>query len=115
MHLQAMPVNFPHVLKFWQVTREFYGIGELTGITRCTDRTNMCIKSFGGPNAEIFRNCKGYFTINVQVSTDVLDTVPAILAYARFLPQCTSTLLAGYLRVRNHHLSQALQQWIRFI
>lgn len=39
------------------------------------DCTHIHVRSFGGPNAELYRNRKGYFSINVQaiVSADVIN------------------------------------------
>ncbi|KAH7939292.1 hypothetical protein HPB52_010135 [Rhipicephalus sanguineus] len=49
--------------------RKFYEIGGFPGVAGCIDCTHIRIKSPGGPNAEVYRNRKGYFSINVQAIT----------------------------------------------
>ncbi|KAL1467773.1 hypothetical protein MTO96_041939 [Rhipicephalus appendiculatus] len=48
------------------VMEEFYKIGKFPGVSGCIDCTNVPIRSPGGDNAEVYRNRKGYFSINVQ-------------------------------------------------
>ncbi|XP_037526260.1 putative nuclease HARBI1 [Rhipicephalus sanguineus] len=67
---------FPTVVKFPQTSeeckeamRKFYEIGGFPGVAGCIDCTHIRIKSPGGPNAEVYRNRKGYFSINVQAIT----------------------------------------------
>ncbi|KAG0432446.1 hypothetical protein HPB47_020834 [Ixodes persulcatus] len=45
---------------------DFYKIGKFAGVTGCIDCTHVRIKSPGGVDAEVSRNRKGYFSINVQ-------------------------------------------------
>lgn len=47
---------------------DFYKIAKFPGVTGCIDCTHVRIKSPGGDDAEVFRNRKGYFSLNVQVS-----------------------------------------------
>lgn len=49
------------------VTLEFYQMKKFPGVTGCIDCTHVRIKGPGGPNGEVYRNRKGYFSINVQV------------------------------------------------
>ncbi|XP_036320878.1 putative nuclease HARBI1 [Rhagoletis pomonella] len=44
----------------------FYMFGNLPRVIGAIDCTHIKIQSPGGPNAEIFRNRKGYFSLNVQ-------------------------------------------------
>ncbi|KAH7968614.1 hypothetical protein HPB52_010132 [Rhipicephalus sanguineus] len=45
---------------------EFYKIGKFPGVSGCIDCTHVPIRSPGGDDAEVYRNRKGYFSINVQ-------------------------------------------------
>ncbi|KAH8029689.1 hypothetical protein HPB51_002711 [Rhipicephalus microplus] len=47
----------------------FYAIGLFPGVTGCIDCTHVPIVSPGGENAEVFRNRKGYSSLNVQAIT----------------------------------------------
>lgn len=62
----------PHYIKFpstiaeiQQEQEQFYAIAGFPKVIGCIDCTHICIQSFGGPNAELFRNRKGYFSLNV--------------------------------------------------
>lgn len=48
------------------VKRDFYSIAQFPGVIGAIDCTHVAIQSPGGDNAELFRNRKGYFSINVQ-------------------------------------------------
>lgn len=48
----------------------FYQIRQFPNVIGCVDGTHIPIQSPGGANAEIFRNRKGYFSVNVQVICD---------------------------------------------
>lgn len=62
-------VKFPQTaMDFDAVMRDFYEIGKFPGVTGCIDCTHVRIKGPGGSEGEVFRNRKGYFSINVQVS-----------------------------------------------
>ena len=45
----------------------FYGIARFPGVVGCVDGTHVGIRNPGGPHAEVYRNRKGRFSINVQV------------------------------------------------
>ncbi|XP_070386061.1 putative nuclease HARBI1 [Dermacentor albipictus] len=51
------------------VKRRFYNIAGFPGVTGCIDCTHVQIISPGGDNAEVYRNRKGVFWINVQAVT----------------------------------------------
>lgn len=51
-----------------KVIKDFYSIAQFPGATGCIDCMHIEINSQGGEDAEVFRNCKGYFSINVQAS-----------------------------------------------
>ncbi|KAM7313370.1 uncharacterized protein ISCGN_003236 [Ixodes scapularis] len=64
---------FPRLVDFPEgdcdeVMRDFYNIGKFPSVTGCIDCTQVKIKGPGGPNGEVFRNRKGFFSLNVQVS-----------------------------------------------
>nr|CAD7436045.1 unnamed protein product [Timema monikensis] len=46
--------------------RWFHDVGDLLGVVGCVDGTHIPIKNPGGPNAEIYRNRQGNFSMNVQ-------------------------------------------------
>jgi hypothetical protein len=45
----------------------FYQIAGFPGVTGVIDATHTPIQSPGGPRAEIYRNRKTYFSLNVQI------------------------------------------------
>lgn len=60
-------VKFPSTsAEISQLKRDFYEIGNFPGVIGCIDCTHIAIKSPGGENAEVFRNRKGWMSLNVQ-------------------------------------------------
>ncbi|XP_070377009.1 putative nuclease HARBI1, partial [Dermacentor albipictus] len=59
-------VKFPAASEVSGVMSEFYKLGKFPGVSGCIDCTHVPIKSPGGDHAEVYRNRKGYFSINVQ-------------------------------------------------
>ncbi|KYM93682.1 PREDICTED: putative nuclease HARBI1 [Cyphomyrmex costatus] len=64
----------PNFIKFpttqAEIRREqlkFFNIACFPKIIGCIDCTHIRVQSFGGPHGELFRNRKGYFSLNVQV------------------------------------------------
>ncbi|CAN8007123.1 unnamed protein product, partial [Ixodes pacificus] len=58
-------VQFPEsAADFDRRMLEFYEIGNFPGVSGCIDCTHVKIKGPGGPNGEVFRNPKGFFSIN---------------------------------------------------
>ncbi|KAG8237897.1 hypothetical protein J437_LFUL017693 [Ladona fulva] len=53
-----------------EVKRKFYEIAGFPNVIGCVDGTHIRIQSPGGENSELFRNRKGYFSINVQCICD---------------------------------------------
>ncbi|KAK5647938.1 hypothetical protein RI129_002830 [Pyrocoelia pectoralis] len=57
----------------------FFGIAGFPGVIGCIDGTHIPIKNPGGQNAEVYRNCKGWMSLNVQVvagpRSEILDIV----------------------------------------
>lgn len=73
-------VSFPNNVRDRRnVMNQFYSVAGLPGVIGAIDCTHVPIQSPGGDQAEIFRNRKGYFSINVQLISDqrgyVMDVV----------------------------------------
>ncbi|XP_035457991.2 putative nuclease HARBI1 [Spodoptera frugiperda] len=51
------------------VKQTFYEIAHFPGVIGCIDCTHIKIRSPGGQSSEVYRNRKGYFSINVQAVT----------------------------------------------
>ena len=66
--LRAEFINFPNDL--YDVKQNFFNISGFPEVIWAIDGTHIPIKSPGGDNAELFRNRKGYFSINVQAIVD---------------------------------------------
>ncbi|XP_046389324.1 putative nuclease HARBI1 [Ischnura elegans] len=49
---------------------KFFNVAGFPSVIGCIDGRHIPIQSPGGDNAELFRNRKGYFSINVQVVCD---------------------------------------------
>lgn len=60
-------IRFPSDEEMNHNRDRFYAIAQFPDITGCIDCTHIRIKNPGGPFAEVFRNRKRYFSINVQV------------------------------------------------
>jgi len=50
------------------VKQKFYDVDGMPGVGACIDCTHIKIQNPGGPNGEVFRNRKGWFSLNVQVT-----------------------------------------------
>lgn len=63
-------IHFPNnILEQQQNLREFHQIANFPNVAACVDGTHILIKNPGGDIGEIFRNRKGKFSLNVQVSS----------------------------------------------
>lgn len=61
-------VHFPRNVDEWNIIKDkFYQMYKMPGIGGCIDCTHIKIQNPGGPDSEVFRNRKGYFSLNVQV------------------------------------------------
>jgi len=58
----------------------FYGKSGMPGIVGAIDCTHIAIQSPGGDDAEIYRNRKGYFSINVQLVCDSTGYISDVVA-----------------------------------
>ncbi|CAK1587254.1 unnamed protein product [Parnassius mnemosyne] len=73
-------IKFPNTQQeIRQNQREFYGIARFPRVIGAMDCTHVRISSPGGDQAELFRNRKGYFSINVQTicnaNLEIIDIV----------------------------------------
>ena len=68
--LRANYIKFPEDQETLAVNRGFYDIGGMPEIIGCIDCTHVPIISPGKETAELFRNRKGFFSINVQAICD---------------------------------------------
>jgi len=78
--LREKYIKFPETMgDRLAVMNSFYTNSGLPGVIGAVDCTHVPIQSPGGNQAEIYRNRKGYFSVNVQLVTDynmcVMDVV----------------------------------------
>lgn len=63
-------VKFPSsVEEIHTMKQKFYELAHFPGVIGCIDCTHIKIRSPGGITSEVFRNRKGWFSINVQAVT----------------------------------------------
>jgi len=61
-------VKFPQTEAEWEMIRQhFYDIAGMSGVGGCIDCPHMRIQNPGGLNEEVFRNRKGWFSINIII------------------------------------------------
>lgn len=94
---------FPRLVDFPEgdcdeVMRDFYNIGKFPSVTGCIDCTHVKIKGPGGPNGEVFRNRKGFFSLNVQVSSLLF----VLLATAKKLKTTARQDAASHVKARRY-------------
>jgi len=63
-----------------KVMNGFYSASGMPGVLGAIDCTHIPIQSPGGDDAEIYRNRKGYFSINVQLVSDQTGYVSDVVA-----------------------------------
>jgi len=63
-----------------QIRQEFYNIAKFPACIGAMDCTHIKIRSPGGDHPEIFRNRKGFFSINVQTISDAKLRIQNIVA-----------------------------------
>ncbi|XP_069687300.1 putative nuclease HARBI1 [Periplaneta americana] len=73
-------VTFPSVQERPSIVQQFYDMYNFPGIVGAIDCTHIKIQSPGGNRAEIYRNRKGYFSVNVQVISDANLLIRDIVA-----------------------------------
>lgn len=79
--LRAKYVRFPATAQEkCRVMNEFYKGSGMPGVIGAIDCTHVPIQSPGGEDGEIYRNRKGYFSINVQLICDKTGYISDIVA-----------------------------------
>ena len=73
-------ICFPSGDEARAVIQEFYRICNFPGVIGAIDCTHIPIQSPGGQNAEVFRNRKQYFSINVQTISDANLLIRNVIA-----------------------------------
>ena len=63
-------IQFPLETERLVIKQQFKNVGGIPGVVGCIDCSHIPISSPGGENANIFRNRKGYFSVNVQAVCD---------------------------------------------
>ena len=67
-------IKFPSEAEIQRNMQQFGGISEIPGIIGCIDCSHIPVVSLEGENTELFRNRKGYFSINVQTAIKPTDS-----------------------------------------
>ena len=62
------------------IMNEFHKLSRMPGVLGAIDCTHIPIQSPGGDNAEIYRNRKGYFSINCQLVSDCSGYITDVVA-----------------------------------
>jgi hypothetical protein len=79
--LSGQFITFPTTREERAATmRRFHAIAAFPGILAAIDCTHVAIESPGGDNAELYRNRKGYFSVNVQATCDADLRISNIVA-----------------------------------
>ena len=79
--LNQQYVNFPNTEEERNaVAQKFHNISKFPRVLGAIDCTHVRIQSPGGEDAEIFRNRKGFFSINVQAVCDADLRIQSIVA-----------------------------------
>lgn len=74
-------VAFPETDQLKRDTmQQFHNTSKLPGVLGAIDCTHVPIQSPGGDDAEIYRNRKGYFSINVQLICDTTNYITDVVA-----------------------------------
>nr|CAI5855902.1 unnamed protein product [Callosobruchus analis] len=68
--LRPQKVKMPEPREPIRAQNEFYNIARFPKTLAAIDCTHVKIQSPGGDNAEVYRNRKSYFSVNVQCLTD---------------------------------------------
>ncbi|KAJ3665365.1 hypothetical protein Zmor_000862 [Zophobas morio] len=79
-HRSNIEIRMPDPNESVQVCSDFYGIANFPRVVGAIDCTHIKITSPGGENAELYRNRKGYFSINVEAVCDAHLIIRHIVA-----------------------------------
>lgn len=79
--LRSQYIKFPPSdAERMETMKEFYAIAQFPGVLGSIDCTHIPLMSPGGDDAEIYRNRKGYFSINVQTVANARLMITDIVA-----------------------------------
>ena len=78
--LRPLFIKLPTLAEIPAIQRDFYRIAAFPGVTAAIDCTHVPIESPGGPDAELFRNRKGYFSLNIQMACDSKLNILSLVA-----------------------------------
>ncbi|KOB65294.1 putative nuclease HARBI1 [Operophtera brumata] len=73
--LRRQFIKFPSTAEEITCQRQFYSIAQFPFVIGTIDCTHVKIQAPGGVDAELFRNRKGYFSVNVQTVSDAQNVV----------------------------------------
>ncbi|XP_068083013.1 putative nuclease HARBI1 [Anabrus simplex] len=73
-------IVFPSVEERPKVIKDFYELSNFPSVLGALDCIHIRILSPGGERSELFRNCKGYFSVNVQTIVAVNHLIRDIVA-----------------------------------
>ncbi|XP_041981468.1 putative nuclease HARBI1 [Aricia agestis] len=68
--MKSQYINMPTRQECLDVAHNFYGIANFPRVVGAVDCTHIKINSPGGAQSELYRNRKGYFSLNVQMVCD---------------------------------------------
>ncbi|XP_045541906.1 putative nuclease HARBI1 [Papilio machaon] len=78
--LKSIYIKMPTEREYIGIANRFYSIAGFPRVVGAVDCTHIKINSPGGSNSELFRNRKGYFSLNVQVVCDSNLVIRNIIA-----------------------------------
>lgn len=93
-------IVMPQGNELMETKEKFFRIAGFPGVIGAIDGTHVPIQSPGGPDAELFRNRKGFFSINVQAVCDADLRFLNVVARWRGSTHDANIFAASYLRAR---------------
>lgn len=78
--LRPQYIKFPTAEEIPQIKRRFYEYRGIPGVIGAVDGTHIPIQNPGGPDAELYRNRKGWYSINTQLLCDDRMLIRGVVA-----------------------------------
>lgn len=78
--LRSRFIKLPAQAEISDIQRNFFRIASFPGVIAAIDCTHVPIESPGGSDSELFRNRKGYFSLNVQMACDSKLNILSLVA-----------------------------------
>ena len=78
--LRPYYIVFPEAQERQKIVANFYNIANFPGVVGAIDCTHIKIQSPGGNRSELYRNRKGYFSLNIQTVCDATLLIRDIVA-----------------------------------